>query len=94
MTKQKPSFFERLTGAQSVPSDEFENSVPVFDQDEETTIPMNEEPVLQHSPTPKTIRPSAMSASLNLPTSACIRSICSGVMAANFAALPNTASTN
>lgn len=58
MTKQKPSFFERLTGAQSVPSDEFENSVPVFDQDEETTIPMNEEPVLQHSPTPSWSQPS------------------------------------
>lgn len=39
--KQKPSFFERLTGAQNVNPADFESSVPVFTQDEEENIPMN-----------------------------------------------------
>jgi hypothetical protein len=41
MLKQKPSFFERLTGAQNVNQDSFEASVPVFNQDEEENISMN-----------------------------------------------------
>ena len=41
MLKQKPSFFERLTGAQNVNQDSFEASVPVFNQDEEENIAMN-----------------------------------------------------
>ncbi len=44
MTKQKNSFFERLTGAKSIDSDGFrsESSVPVYTEEEETNIPMNE----------------------------------------------------
>jgi hypothetical protein len=42
MLKQKPSFFERLTGAQNVNQDNFESSVPVFAQDEEESIAMND----------------------------------------------------
>lgn len=57
MTKQKPSFFERLTGAQNINNDELESPIPVFSQDEETSIAMNEEPLLQHSPTPSWSQP-------------------------------------
>lgn len=42
MTKQKPSFFERLTGAQNVSHDDLESSVPVFTHDEEESIPMRD----------------------------------------------------
>lgn len=42
MTKQKRSFFERLTGAKDMESDSYRESVPVYTDEEETAIPMNE----------------------------------------------------
>lgn len=42
MTKQKRSFFERLTGAKDMQSDSYRESVPVYNEEEETNIPMNE----------------------------------------------------
>ncbi len=42
MTKQKKSFFERLTGAKSVEGDEF-NEVPVYTEEQESPIAMREE---------------------------------------------------
>lgn len=44
MTKQKKSFFERLTGAQNVDRDGF-NEVPVYNEEEETPVAMREEPM-------------------------------------------------
>lgn len=45
MTKQKRSFFERLTGAREVEQPAFrEESVNVFSQDEDTPLVMNTEP--------------------------------------------------
>lgn len=43
MTKQKKSFFERLTGANSVEGSDF-NEVPVYTEEEEAPIAMREEP--------------------------------------------------
>jgi HSP20 family protein len=43
MTKQKKSFFERLTGANSVEGTDF-NEVPVYNEEEESPIAMREEP--------------------------------------------------
>lgn len=42
MTKQKKSFFERLTGAKDMPSENYRESVPIYNEEEETNIPMNE----------------------------------------------------
>lgn len=42
MTKQKRSFFERLTGAKDMQNDSYRESVPVYNEEEETNIPMNE----------------------------------------------------
>jgi HSP20 family protein len=42
MTKQKKSFFERLTGAKDMPSENYRESVPVYNEEVETAIPMNE----------------------------------------------------
>lgn len=42
MTKQKKSFFERLTGAKSVEVDDF-NEVPVYNDEQESPIAMREE---------------------------------------------------
>ncbi len=44
MTKEKKSFFERLTGAKSVETGSF-NEVPVYTEEEETNVVMREEPV-------------------------------------------------
>lgn len=44
MTKQKKSFFERLTGAKSVEGSDF-NEVPVYNEEEETSVTMREEPM-------------------------------------------------
>lgn len=43
MTKQKRSFFERLTGAQEIPSESeiYRESVPVFNEEAETNITMS-----------------------------------------------------
>lgn len=43
MTKEKKSFFERLTGAKNVEADF--SGVPVYNEEEETTVVMREEPV-------------------------------------------------
>lgn len=43
MPKEKKSFFERLTGAQTLPSQDQETgSLPVFNDDIETAVPMHE----------------------------------------------------
>ncbi|OGI21391.1 MAG: hypothetical protein A2808_00070 [Candidatus Moranbacteria bacterium RIFCSPHIGHO2_01_FULL_55_24] len=43
MTKQKRSFFERLTGAQSLENEGgFRESVPVYNEEEETSVAMHE----------------------------------------------------
>lgn len=44
MTKQKKSFFERLTGAKNVDGNDFNDSVPVYNEEEETTVMMREQP--------------------------------------------------
>jgi len=44
MTKQKKSFFERLTGAQNVEGNDYNDSVPVYNEEEETTVMMHEQP--------------------------------------------------
>ena len=44
MTKQKKSFFERLTGANNVEGGNF-NDVPVYTEEEETSVTMREEPM-------------------------------------------------
>jgi HSP20 family protein len=43
MAKEKKSFFERLTGAQNVEANDF-SGVPVYNEEEETTVVMREEP--------------------------------------------------
>lgn len=43
MLKQKKSFFERLTGAKDIQNDEYRDSVPVYSEEKEATITMNEE---------------------------------------------------
>lgn len=50
-TKQKHSFFERLTGAKSIESDSFQpaSTVPIYNNDEETSIPMTEPAFPQHA---------------------------------------------
>ncbi|MDO8643918.1 MAG: Hsp20 family protein, partial [bacterium] len=45
MTKQKRSFFERLTGAQNVEKDAPQDSVPVYGAEEETAVNMREQSV-------------------------------------------------
>lgn len=42
MTKQKSSFFERLTGAKSMDNSGFNESVPVYNEEREEAIPMRE----------------------------------------------------
>lgn len=42
MLKQKRSFFERLTGAKDMQSDNYRESVPVYNEEEETFIPTHE----------------------------------------------------
>lgn len=42
MTKQKRSFFERLTGAQEVQNDGYRESVPVYNEETETPVSMRE----------------------------------------------------
>lgn len=44
MTKQKKSFFERLTGAQNVDRESF-NEVPVYNEEKEMPVTMREEPM-------------------------------------------------
>lgn len=44
MTKQKRSFFERLTGAKNIESENnYRDSVPVYNDEEETNVPMREQ---------------------------------------------------
>ncbi len=44
MTKQKKSFFERLTGAKNIEEDSFRESVPVYNhEEEETNVTMHED---------------------------------------------------
>lgn len=45
MTKQKRSFFERLTGAQSIEKEGAQDSVPVYGVEEETPVHMREQSV-------------------------------------------------
>lgn len=53
MTKQKRSFFERLTGAREVEQPAFrEESVNVYSQDEDTPLSMNTEPSSYAQPEP------------------------------------------
>ncbi len=42
MTKQKSSFFERLTGAKNVENNGYSDSVPVYNEEKEESIPMRE----------------------------------------------------
>lgn len=42
MTKQKRSFFERLTGAQSLEGESFHDTVPIYNEEEETAVMMHE----------------------------------------------------
>lgn len=42
MTKQKRSFFERLTGAKDISGEGYRESVPIYNEEQETNIPMNE----------------------------------------------------
>ncbi|MFZ2187574.1 MAG: Hsp20/alpha crystallin family protein [Candidatus Moraniibacteriota bacterium] len=42
MTKQKSSFFERLTGAKNMEGGSYNDSVPVYNEDREETISMRE----------------------------------------------------
>lgn len=42
MLKQKRSFFERLTGAKDMPSDNYRESVPVYNEEEASIISMRE----------------------------------------------------
>jgi len=42
MLKQKKSFFERLTGAKDIQKDDYNDSVPVYSEEKETSIPMSE----------------------------------------------------
>lgn len=44
MTKQKKSFFERLTGAQNVEENNF-NEVPIYNEEEESAVTMREAPM-------------------------------------------------
>jgi len=44
MTKQKRSFFERLTGAQSIENEGLRESVPIYNEEEETSVVMREQP--------------------------------------------------
>src|SRR5688572_10855317 len=45
MTKEKKSFFERLTGAQTLPEEGAQpNSLPVYTDEVETAVPMHETP--------------------------------------------------
>ena len=44
MLKEKKSFFERLTGAKNVEENTY-NGVPVYNEEEETSVVMREEPV-------------------------------------------------
>lgn len=42
MTKQKSSFFERLTGAKNMENGGYNESVPVYNEEKEESIPMRE----------------------------------------------------
>ncbi len=42
MLKQKRSFFERLTGAKDIQGGDYRESVPIYSEEKETTITMNE----------------------------------------------------
>jgi len=42
MTKQKSSFFERLTGAKNIENNGYADSVPVYNEEKEESIPMRE----------------------------------------------------
>jgi HSP20 family protein len=42
MLKQKKSFFERLTGAKDLQGDDHHESVPIYNEEKETTITMSE----------------------------------------------------
>jgi HSP20 family protein len=42
MTKQKSSFFERLTGAKNIDGGDYSEPVPVYSEEKEETIPMRE----------------------------------------------------
>lgn len=44
MMKQKRSFFERLTGAKNIDEGEYNESVPVFNEDEEVDVVTHEQP--------------------------------------------------
>lgn len=64
MTKQKKSFFERLTGAKNIESPDFNESVPVFTEEEETSVMMREQPTAfpvreEESWTPSSFAPNA-----------------------------------
>ena len=48
MTKQKKSFFERLTGAESLEAN-YQDTVPVYNEDEEISVMMQHEPEPTHS---------------------------------------------
>jgi HSP20 family protein len=49
MTKQKKSFFERLTGAETLETN-YQDSVPVYNEEEETIVPMQHETTTQSYP--------------------------------------------
>lgn len=50
VTKQKKSFFERLTGAKNIEDEGgFRETVPVYNEEEETNIPMREQTQKFHS---------------------------------------------
>lgn len=60
MTKEKKSFFERLTGAQTLPEDGQEmNSLPVYNNEIETNVPMHEGPSFYEPAAPAWSTPSA-----------------------------------
>lgn len=42
MTKEKSSFFERLTGAKNIPNNGFRESLPIYNEDREESISMRE----------------------------------------------------
>lgn len=62
MTKEKKSFFERLTGAQSLPEESRgANSLPVYNEEVETSVTMHESPSFYEPSAPAWSTPTAPS---------------------------------
>jgi HSP20 family protein len=62
MTKEKKSFFERLTGAQTLPEEnQGASSLPVYTDEKETVVPMHEAPSFYESQAPAWSTPAAPS---------------------------------